>query len=147
MIRAFVAIAVLTAGLPPAAAAQAYDERPVAHGPFAPEVRGKVHDFVLALASNFGGFYPEAEFRNVRAVYFASGAIIVCGELNKPTESGRRSGWRYFSNSGPLIFESDHTELLCDQRAYTQPAFSDEYEYGPDFTQAAGGAFKSRTAQ
>jgi len=147
MIRAFAAALFLLSGLPLAAGAQTPDDRPVAHGPFEPEVRVRVREFVLTLASNFGGFYPQAEFRNVRAVYFASGAIIVCGELNKPLDSGRPSGWRYFSNSGPLIFESDHTEPLCDQRTYAQPAFADDYEYGPDFTRAAGGGFKTPTAQ
>ena len=148
MTRAFVAIMLFLTALPLTAGAQAaLEDRPVSHGPFQPEVRAKVHDFVLTMASNFGGFYPAAEFRNVRAVYFASGAIIVCGELNKPTDSGRRSGWRYFSNSGPLIFESDHTEPLCDQRTYAQPAYADDTEYGPDFTQAAGGGFKTPTAR
>ena len=147
MTRALFAVLLLLSGLPLAAGAQARDELPVSHGPLEPDIRVKVRAFVLTLASNFGGFYPQAEFRNVRAVYFASGAIIVCGELNKPIESGRRSGWRYFSNSGPLIFESDHTEPLCDQRTYAQPAFADDYEYGPDFTRAAGGGFKIPTAQ
>ena len=147
MIRAFAAALLLLSGLPLAAGAQAREEQPVSHGPFEPAVRVRVREFVLTLAANFGGFYPQAEFRNVRAVYFASGAIIVCGELNKPTDTGRPSGWRYFSNSGPLIFESDHTEPLCDQRTYAQPAFADDYEYGPDFTRAAGGGFKTPTAQ
>jgi hypothetical protein len=148
MTRAFVAIMLLLISLPPTAQAQAaLEDQPVSHGPLAPEVRSQVHDFVLTLASNFGEFYPETQFRNVRAVYFGSGAIIVCGEMNKPTESGRRTGWRYFSNSGPLIFESDHTETLCDQRTYAQPAFADDYEYAPDFTRAAGGAFKTPTSR
>jgi len=123
---------------PMAGAQTAYQERPVTHGPFQPEVRDKVRSFVLTLASNFGGFYPDAQFRNVRAVYFASGAIIVCGEMNKPIAEGRRSGWRYFTNSGPLIYESDHLETLCDRRTYAQAGFSDDTEYGPDFNQAAG---------
>jgi hypothetical protein len=148
MKRAFVAMLLVLAGPPRAADAQALDDQPVAHGPFQPEVRSRVREFVLTLASNFGGFYPQAQFRTVRAVYFASGAIIVCGELDKPTETGQRSGWRYFSNSGPLIFESDHTELLCDQRTYPQPAFADDYDYGPDFTRAAGGgALRTPTAE
>ena len=137
MTKALVAILLLLSGLPLSAGAQARDDQPVSHGPFAPDVRTKVHAFVLTLASNFGGFYPEAQFRNVRAVYFASGAIIVCGELNKPLDSGRRSGWRYFSNSGPLIFESDRLEVLCDQRTYEIQAYSDDHEYGPQFTLAA----------
>lgn len=148
MIKACLAIALLAAGLPCAAGAQSMDEQRVLHGPLQPDVQVKVHDFVLTLAASFGGFYPDAEFRNVRAVYFNSGAIIVCGELNKTTDTGRRSGWRYFSNSGPLIFESDHLETLCDQRTYAQPAFSDDHEYGPDFTRAAGGpAIKTPTAR
>ena len=120
--------------------------QPVRHGPLRPEVEVKVRTFVLNLASDFGGFYPDAQFRNVHAVWFDSGAIIVCGELDKPMEEGRRSGWRYFTNSGPLIFESDHLETLCDQRTYAQPGFSDDTEYGPAFTQAAVGAFRTPTA-
>lgn len=126
----------LVIGAPLAAGAQGYPEQPVTHGPFEPEVRLKVREFVLTLASNFGDFYPDAQFRNVRAVYFPSGSIIVCGEMNKMKE-GARTGWRYFTNSGPLIFESDHLETLCDQRTYTQPGFSDDAEYGPEFTRAA----------
>jgi hypothetical protein len=135
------AMALLLAGLPIAAGApanaQAYEDKPVSHGPFEPELKVKVSRFVLNLASDFGGFYPDAEFRNVHAVWFASGSIIVCGEMTKPLETGRRSGWRYFTNSGPMIFESDHLETLCDRRSYTQPGFSDDTEYGPDFTRAA----------
>ena len=127
----------LLAGSPLAAGAQDYAERPVTHGPFQPEVKVKVREFVLTLASSFGEFYPDAQFRNVRAVYFQSGAIIVCGEMNKTTAEGPRSGWRYFTNSGPLIYESDHLELLCDQRGYAQAGFADDTEYGPDFTRAA----------
>ena len=131
------ALALLLAAAPLAAGAEDYAERPVTHGPFQPEVKVKVREFVLTLASSFGEFYPDAEFRNVRAVWFQSGAIIVCGEMNKTTQEGPRSGWRYFTNSGPLIYESDHLELLCDQRGYVQPAFADDTEYGPDFTKAA----------
>ena len=140
------ALALLLAGLPVAAGAQANEDKPVSHGQFEPEIRVKVRTFVLNLASDFGGFYPGAEFRNVRAVWFTSGSIIVCGELNKPLREGRRSGWRYFTNSGPLIFESDHLETLCDQRAYTQPGFSDDTEYGPDFTKAAVSSLRTSTA-
>ena len=131
------ALALLLAAAPMAAGAQGYEERPVTHGPFLPEVKTKVREFVLTLASSFGEFYPDAQFRNVRAVWFQSGAIIVCGEMNKTTNGGPRSGWRYFTNSGPLIYESDHLEPLCDQRGYTQAAFADDTEYGPDFTKAA----------
>jgi hypothetical protein len=137
------ALALLLAGLAIAARAQVNEDKPVTHGPFEPEVQARVHRFVLHLAADFGGFYPGAEFRNVRAVWFTSGSIIVCGEMDKPLETGRRSGWRYFTNSGPLIFESDHLETLCDRRAYTQPGFSDDTEYGPDFTKAAVGAIKT----
>lgn len=140
-------LALLLAGSPPAAGAMAYDERPVTHGPFEPEVGLKVRAFVLHLASNFGAFYPDAQFRNVRAVYFTSGAIIVCGEMNKAAPDGPRLGWRYFTNSGPLIFESDHLETLCDQRTYAQPAFSDDTEYGPDFTQAAASGLKTQAVE
>ena len=133
------AAALLFAAQPGAGRADGYAEKPVLHAPFKPEVKDKVRSFVLTLASNFGGFYPEAEFRNVRAVYFDSGAIIVCGEMNKTDEVGGHTGWRYFSNSGPLIFESDKLETLCDQRTYLQPAFSDDTEYGPAFTRAAEG--------
>ena len=132
------ALAGLLTASPLTAGAQAYDERPVTHGPFEAVVKVKVRAFVLTLASSFGEFYPDAQFRNVRAVYFASGAIIVCGEMNKPIAEGRRSGWRYFTNSGPLIYESDHLETLCDRRTYAQAGFSDDTEYGPDFNQAAG---------
>ena len=131
------ALTCLLAVSPLAAGAQAYEERPVTHGPFEAEVKVKVRAFVLTLASNFGDFYPDAQFRNVRAVYFQSGSIIVCGEMNKPKAEGGRTGWRYFTNSGPLIYESDHLETLCDRRTYTQAGFSDDTEYGPDFTQAA----------
>ena len=113
------------------------EELTVIHGPFQPEVESRVRNFVLAVADNFSGFYPEAEFRNVRAVYFQSGSIIVCGEMNKPVGGGRRSGWHYFTNSGPLIFESEQQEVLCDQRTYLQSGFADDYEYGPAFTEAA----------
>jgi hypothetical protein len=131
------ALALLLAAAPMAAGAEDYVARPVTHGPFQPEVKVKVREFVLTLASNFGDFYPDAQFRNVRAVWFQSGAIIVCGEMNKTTAKGPRSGWRYFTNSGPLIYESDHLEPLCDQRAYTQAGYADDTEYGPDFTRAA----------
>jgi hypothetical protein len=138
MLRGLAALSVILAVLPPAAIhAQGLEERPVTHGPFEPEIKVKVKAFVLDLASSFGGFYPDAEFRNVRAVYFPSGAIIVCGEMNKAMPEGTRSGWRYFTNSGPLIYESDHLETLCDQRSYTQAGYSDDTEYGPDFTRAA----------
>ena len=138
------ALALLLTGLPLAAGAQAYEDKPVTHGPFQPEIQVKVRNFVLNLASDFGGFYPDAEFRNVRAVWFASGSIIVCGEMNKPLREGRRSGWRYFTNSGPLIYESDRLETLCDRRSYTQPGFSDDTEYGPDFTKAAVSSLRTR---
>lgn len=140
-------MALLLGASPLAAGAQAYDERPVTHAAFEPAVKVKVRDFVLRLAANFGDFYPDAEFRNVRAVWFTSGAIIVCGEMNKVMPEGPRSGWRYFSNSGPLIFESDHTETLCDQRTYAQPAFADDTEYGPDFTRAAMTGLKTQVSQ
>ena len=138
------ALALLLTGLPLAAGAQAYEDKPVTHGPFQPEIQVKVRNFVLNLASDFGGFYPDAEFRNVRAVWFSSGSIIVCGEMNKPLREGRRSGWRYFTNSGPLIYESDRLETLCDRRSYTQPGFSDDTEYGPDFTKAAVSSLRTR---
>jgi hypothetical protein len=148
MIRTAAAmLAVLILAASPAARAQDDAERPVTHGPFQPEVEQKVRGFVLNLASNFGGFYPQAQFRTVRAVYFESGAIIVCGELSKTTEMGARTGWRYFSNSGPLIFESDHLETLCDQRTYVQPAFADDHDYGQDFTRAAGGDLKIQASR
>ncbi len=131
------ALALAMAASPLAAGAQAYREQPVTHGPFEPEVKATVRRFVLTLASSFGEFYPDTQFRNVRAVYFATGSIIVCGEMNKADAEGRRWGWRYFTNSGPLIYESDHLETLCDQRTYTLPGFSDDTEYGPDFTKAA----------
>jgi hypothetical protein len=140
------ALALLLAGLAPMAGAQVYEDKPVTHGPFQPEVQTKVRAFVLHLASDFGGFYPDAEFRSVRAVWFASGSIIVCGEMNKPLREGRRSGWRYFTNSGPLIYESDRLEILCDRRSYTQPGFSDDTEYGPDFTKAAVSSLRTSTA-
>ena len=144
---AVAALTLMLAGSPLTAGAQGYDERPVTHRAFEPEVKVKVREFVLRLASDFGGFYPDAEFRNVRAVYFTSGAIIVCGEMNKVMPDGPRSGWRYFSNSGPLIFESEHLETLCDQRTYAQPAFADDTEYGPDFTHAAESGFKTQVSQ
>ena len=130
-------LALLLAASPIAAGAQAYEDKPVTHGPFRPEVKVRVRTFVLRLASDFGGFYPGAEFRNVRAVWFASGSIIVCGEMNRPLKTGERSGWRYFTNSGPLIYESNRLETLCDRRTYTQPGYADDTEYGPDFTKAA----------
>jgi hypothetical protein len=137
MLKALAAVAVLLTDLPAAAGAQAFEDKPVKHAPFEPEVEVKVRAFMLSRASDFGGFYPDAEFRNVHAVWFTSGSIIVCGELNKPLSTGLRSGWRYFTNSGPLIYESDHLETLCDRRSYTEPGFSDDTEYGPDFTRAA----------
>ncbi len=138
MTKALAAAVLALAALPaPAVRAQEGLERVVVHGPLEPQVQDKVRAFVLTLASNFGGFYPEAEFRNVHAVWFSSGAIIVCGELNRQNDVGGYTGWRYFSNSGPLIFESDRLETLCDQRTYEQPAFADDHEYGPDFTHAA----------
>jgi hypothetical protein len=109
----------------------------VVHAPLDAGVQPRVRGFVHSVALSFGSFYPEAQFRHVRAVYFPTGAVIVCGELNAIGDTGRPSGWRYFSNSGPLIFESDKLEVLCDQRTYEQPAFSDDHEYGPEFTQAA----------
>jgi hypothetical protein len=149
MFKAIAAVAVLLTGLPIAggapANAQVHEDQPVTHGPFQPEVEGRVHTFVLRLASDFGGFYPGAEFRNVHAVWFASGSIIVCGEINKPGRQGR-SGWRYFTNSGPLIYESDHLETLCDRRSYTQPGFSDDTEYGPAFTEAAVAGLRTPAA-
>ena len=51
--------------------------------------------------------------------------------------NGAWSGWHYFTNSGPLIFESEEREVLCDQRTYFQPGYADDYEYGPQFTEAA----------
>ncbi|MGZ3366650.1 MAG: hypothetical protein ACXWKY_18525 [Caulobacteraceae bacterium] len=143
MRMASAALALLLTGLPIMAGAQVHEDKPVTHGAFQPEVRAKVRQFVLGLASDFGGFYPDAQFRNVHAVWFTSGSIIVCGELNKPLQVGRRSGWRYFTNSGPLIFESDHLETLCDRRSYTQPGFSDDTEYGADFTRAAVSGFRT----
>jgi hypothetical protein len=109
----------------------------VIHGPLQPDVEGHVRTYVLTVASNFSGFYPEAEFRNVRAVWFTSGAIIVCGEINKDMPGGARSGWHYFTNSGPLIFESEALEESCDARTYLQQGWADEHDYGPDFTEAA----------
>lgn len=146
MIKALAAVAVFLTGLPVAARAQVHEDKPVTHGPFEPAVKVKVREFVLGLASNFGGFYPDTQFRNVRAVWFTSGSIIVCGEMNKPLKTGRRSGWRYFTNSGPLIFESDRLETLCDRRTYAQPGFADDTEYGPDFTKAAVSAFRTPAA-
>jgi hypothetical protein len=143
---ASVTLALWLAALPPMAGAQVYEDKPVTHGPFQPEVKVKVRTHVLNLASDFGGFYPDTEFRNVHAVWFASGSIIVCGEMNKPVREGRRLGWRYFTNSGPLIYESDRLEILCDQRSYTQPGFSDDTEYGPDFTKAAVSSLRTSTA-
>jgi hypothetical protein len=140
------ALAVLLAGLPVGAGAQAPEDKPVTHGPFQPEIKVRVRTFVLNLASNFGGFYPDAEFRNVHAVWFTSGSIIVCGEMNKPLREGRKSGWRYFTNSGPLIYESNRLEILCDRRSYTQPGYSDDTEYGPDFTRAAVSGLRTPTA-
>jgi len=109
----------------------------VTHAPLDPAVEPKVRSYVHDMASTFGSFYPDAQFRNVRAVYFETGAVIVCGELNTVSDTGRPEGWRYFSNSGPLIFESDRLETLCDQRTYGAPAYSDDHEYGPEFTLAA----------
>ncbi len=146
MRMASAALALLLAGLPPVAGAQVYEDKPVTHGALEPEVQVKVHTFVLNLASDFGGFYPNAEFRNVRAVWFVSGSIIVCGEINKPLKAGRRSGWRYFTNSGPMIFEADHLETLCDRRSYTQPGYSDDTEYGPEFTKAATSSLRTSAA-
>jgi len=140
------ALALLLAGLPLTAGAQVHEDKPVVHGPLQPEVGTKVRAFVLNLASDFGGFYPDAQFRNVHAVWFTSGSIIVCGELNKPMETGRRSGWRYFTNSGPLIYESNRLETPCDRRSYTQPGYSDDTEYGPDFTKAAVSSFRTPAA-
>jgi hypothetical protein len=144
---AFAALALLLlAGLPIGAAAQAREDQPVTHAAFEPEVRVKVRTHVLNLALDFGGFYPGAEFRNVHAVWFASGSIIVCGEMNKPLREGRRSGWRYFTNSGPLIYEADRLEILCDRRSYAQPGYSDDTEYGPDFTKAAVNGVRTSTS-
>jgi hypothetical protein len=111
--------------------------RAVTHAPLDPAVEPKVRTYVADMASTFASFYPDAQFRNVHAVYFETGAVIVCGELNKVSDTGRSEGWRYFSNSGPLIFESDKLETLCDQRTYEAAAYSDDHEYGPDFTLAA----------
>ena len=140
------AVALLLTGLPLGAGAQGIEDKPVTHAAFEPELKVKVRNFVLNLASDFGGFYPGAEFRNVHAVWFDSGSIIVCGELNKPIKSGKRSGWRYFTNSGPMIFEADRLETPCDRRTYTQPGFSDDTEYGPDFTKAAVSSLRTSTA-
>ena len=112
-------------------------EQTVTHAPLDPAVEPKVRSYVHDMANTFGSFYPDAEFRHVHAVYFRTGAVIVCGELNKVGDTGRSEGWRYFSNSGPLIFESDKLEVLCDQRTYGMQAFSDDHEYGPEFTSAA----------
>jgi hypothetical protein len=133
-------VATIVLALAPAGSlAQDAEDTPVAHGPLEPEVTQAVRRFVSNLAADFGGFYPGAEFRNVRAVYFASGAIIVCGEMNKaaPEGEGARPGWRYFTNSGPLIYESDRLEVLCDRRTYAQQGFADDHEYGPEFNRAA----------
>lgn len=135
MRTALAAALLLAAAAVPASAEEA--ARQVIHGALQPQVEQQVRAFVRGLAADFGGFYPDAQFRNVRAVWFPSGAIIVCGELNREDDFGMRTGWRYFSNSGPLIFESDRLETLCDRRAYAQPAFADDHEYGPDFTRAA----------
>jgi hypothetical protein len=142
MTRTAAAIAAVLLCAAPATVRADEGEVPVRHGPLQPEAAEKVKAFVVSLAANFGDFYPDTEFRNVRAVWFASGAIIVCGEMNKSAE-GARTGWRYFSNSGPLIFESDKTEPLCSDRTYQQPAFSDDTDYAPDFTRTAsnGSAF------
>jgi hypothetical protein len=131
---AMLAMAALPA---PAARADGDAERPVIHAPFEPQVPTRVRAFVQDLAASFGGFYPQAQYRTVRAVYFTSGAIIVCGELNRQDEVGRRLGWRYFSNSGPLIFEGEGPEPLCDARTYEQPAFADDYDYAAEFIRAA----------
>ncbi len=112
-------------------------ELKVVHAPFEPEIERRVRDFVLGAADNFSGFYPDARFAYVRAVWFPSGSIIICGQMNKRTSTGAWSGWHYFTNSGPLIFESDQQEILCDQRTYFQPGYADDYEYGPQFTEAA----------
>jgi len=140
---ATVALFLLLSGIPIGAGAQVHEDKPVTHGAFEPEVKVKVRSFVLHLASDFGSFYPDAEFRNVHAVWFQTGSIIGCGEMNKPMREGRRSGWRYFTNSGPLIYESTRLEILCDKRNYTQPGYSDDTEYGPDFTKAAISGFKA----
>jgi hypothetical protein len=129
-----VAVAMLGAAI---ARADDGGEQAVVHGALAPEASARVRTFVLNLAVDFGGFYPHAQFRRVRAVYFASGAIIVCGEIASPAGADTPGGWRYFSNSGPLIFESDRLETLCDARAYDQPAFADDHDYAAEFTQAA----------
>ncbi len=134
-----IAAAILALAMLGAPAARAYDgdERAVTHGPLAPEASTRVRAFVSNLAADFGGIYPHAQFRRVRAVYFASGAIIVCGELTRAAAADAEGGWRYFSNSGPLIFESDRLETLCDARVYRQPAFADDHDYADDFTLAA----------
>jgi hypothetical protein len=112
-------------------------QQTVTHAPLDPAVEPTVRAYVHDMANTFGSFYPDAEFRNVHAVYFQTGAVIVCGELNKVGDTGRSEGWRYFSNSGPLIFESDRLEVLCDQRTYEMQAFSDDHEYAAEFTSAA----------
>jgi hypothetical protein len=143
MDKTLFAAAVLLLALPTAGGAQMpvapaeQEARTVTHAPLDAAVEPKVRTYVADMASTFASFYPDAEFRNVRAVYFESGAVVVCGELNKVGDTGRPEGWRYFSNSGPLIFESDKLEILCDQRTYATPAYSDDHEYGPDFTLAA----------
>ena len=136
-ISAIAFLAAALAVLPGAGLAQTPEDTPVAHGPLEPETTQAVRRFVSSLAETFGGFYPGAQFRTVRAVWFASGAIIVCGEMNKVAEGGGQGGWRYFTNSGPMIFESDRLEPLCDQRRYAQAGYADDHEYGPEFTEAA----------
>jgi hypothetical protein len=109
----------------------------VAHAPLDPAVEPKVRAYVHDMAFTVAAFYPETVFRNVRAVYFPTGAVIVCGELNRTDENGQTLGWRYFSNSGPLIYESETLEVLCDRRTYPTPSITDDHEYGPEFTLAA----------
>jgi hypothetical protein len=126
-----VGVAQTTVGLidPPA--------RPVAHRPLGPGIEPQVRSYVHGIAETLGAFYPDTTFRDVHAVYFRTGAVIVCGELNKLSEDGRPLGWRYFSNSGPLIFESKTREILCDRRSYALPAVTDDHDYGQEFTLAA----------
>ena len=112
-------------------------DQPVVHGPLPAETERVVRAFVGDVAQSLGAFYPKAEFRRVHAVYFPSGAIIVCGEMNKADDGGARSGWRYFTSSGPLFFESDRLETLCDERPYKVRGFGDGYEYSAEFNQAA----------
>ena len=143
MDKTLLAAAVLLLALPTTGGAQTPiglndpPPRTVTHAPFDPVIEPKVRTYVADMASTFASFYPDAQFRNVHAVYFDTGAVIVCGELNKVSDTGRPEGWRYFSNSGPLIFESDRLEVLCDQRTYEIQAYSDDHEYGPQFTLAA----------